>query len=204
MWKVFLFMKENNNMPEISDEDIKAAFKEINTYIDISIEDFKEIYLHALRHAKNRLLNISIDSVMTKNIISVTEEANIDEAIHLFSENKLPYLLVLDDSSRIKGIITRKDILVAAGITKDYTIRDIIRHIIGVPTPHRHTVNDRTVKDIMSSPVITIQSGSDIKEAAFKLIEMRINNLPVVDKNNKLLGVISTGDIVKNTGGIKL
>ncbi|RZD16008.1 MAG: hypothetical protein EVJ46_07375 [Candidatus Acididesulfobacter guangdongensis] len=67
-------MKENNNMPEISDEDIKAAFKEVNTYVDISIEDFKEIYLHALRHAKNRLLNISIDSVMTKDIISVTED----------------------------------------------------------------------------------------------------------------------------------
>jgi CBS-domain-containing membrane protein len=197
-------MKKDNEMLEISDEDIKAAFKEINTYIDISIEDFKEIYLHALRHAKDRLLNISVDSVMTKNIISVTEEANINEAINLFSENKIPCLPVVDDKGGIKGIVTRKDIIVATGVTKVHTLRDIIRHMIGVPTPHHHTVNDKTVKDIMSSPAITIQSGSDIKEAAFKLIEMRINNLPVVDKNNKLLGVISTGDIVKNTGDMKL
>ncbi len=193
-------MKEDNEMLEISDEDIKAALKEINTYIDISIEDFKEIYLHALRHAKDRLLNISVDSVMTKNIISVTEEANINEAIHLFSENKISCLPVVDDKGEIKGIVTRKDIIVATGVAKNHTLRDIIRHMIGVPTPHYHTVNDKTVKDIMSSPIITIQSGRDVKEAAFKLIEMRINNLPVVDKDNKLLGVISAGDIVKNTG----
>ncbi|MHB1680642.1 MAG: CBS domain-containing protein [bacterium] len=197
-------MKEDNDMLEISDEDIKAAFKEINAYIDISIEDFKEIYLHALRHARYRLLNISVDNVMTKKIISVTEEANINEAIHLFSENKIPCLPVVDDKGGIKGIVTRKDIIVATGVTRDHTLRDIIRHMIGVPTPHHHTVNDKTVKDIMSSPVITIKSGSDVKEAAFKLIEMRINNLPVVDKDNKLLGVISAGDIVKNAGGMKL
>lgn len=197
-------MREKNGTVEISDEDIEAAFKELKTYIDISLEDFKEIYLHALRHAKDRLLNISVDSVMTKNIITINKEANINEAIHLFSENKIPCLPVVSDKKRIIGIVTRKDIFAATGIAKGHTLRDIVRHMIGVPTPHHHTVNDKTVEDIMSSPAITIPSGSDIKKAAFKLIEMRINNLPVVDKDNNLLGVISAGDIVNHTGGMNI
>lgn len=46
---------------EITEEDIKEAFKELKTYIDISIDDFKEIYLHALRHANKKNLNASAD-----------------------------------------------------------------------------------------------------------------------------------------------
>jgi CBS-domain-containing membrane protein len=46
---------------EISDEDIKEAFKELKTYLDISLDDFREIYIHALKHAKKRLLSVSAD-----------------------------------------------------------------------------------------------------------------------------------------------
>ena len=46
---------------EISEEDIREAFKELKTYFDISLDDFREIYLHALKHAKKRFLNASAD-----------------------------------------------------------------------------------------------------------------------------------------------
>lgn len=46
---------EQISVVEISDKDIKDAFKELKTYIDISPEDFKEIYLHALKHAVERI-----------------------------------------------------------------------------------------------------------------------------------------------------
>lgn len=197
-------MKENGGTTEISDEDIKAAFKELKTYVDISLDDFKEIYLHALKHAKDRFVNITVDSIMAKNIITVTGEADIEEAIHLISTNRIPCLPVIDKENRIIGMITRKDVIAAAGLSKDHTVRDIVRHIISVPAPRHHNEKDRTVKDIMSSPAITVRSGSGIKEAASKLIEMRINNLPVVDEAGKLIGIISAGDIVNNTGEMKL
>ena len=47
--------KDKINVVGISDEDIRDAFKELKTYIDISPEDFKEIYMHALKHAVKRL-----------------------------------------------------------------------------------------------------------------------------------------------------
>ena len=47
--------KSEISIIEISDEDIRDAFKELKTYIDISPEDFKEIYMHALKHAVKRL-----------------------------------------------------------------------------------------------------------------------------------------------------
>ncbi len=199
-------MKETNEtceIAEISDEDIKAAFKELKAYVDISLDDFKEIYLHALKHAKDRLHNVPVDAVMARSIISVSEYAGIDDAIRLFSENKITCLPVVDNENRIAGIVTRKDIIAASGLAKNHTLKDIVKHLIGVPAPRRPDVSDKAVKDIMSSPAIVIYSGSGLKEAANKLVEKGINNLPVVDKDDKLLGIISTGDIVRNTGGVR-
>ncbi|MCL4542496.1 MAG: CBS domain-containing protein [Deltaproteobacteria bacterium] len=193
-------MKNDTGFLEISDDDIKIAFKEVKTYMDISLEDFKEIYIHALNHARTRLLNITVDKVMTKNVMSITKKSSVSEAIHLLSESKVPCLPVVDDENTVIGIITRKDIIVAAGVAKNNTFKDVIRYIIGVPTPHKNVISAKMAKDIMTSPAITVPLGSDIKDAANKLLEMRINNLPVVSNDNKLAGIISTSDIVNSIG----
>ncbi len=197
-------MSDSSKFLEISDDDISAAFKEIKAYIDISPEDFKTIYVHALKHAKSRLFSVKVNNVMVKNVITIPKESSINEAIHLLSTDKISCLPVVDKDNTVLGIVTRKDVIAATGIVENHTLKDIMRHITGVPTPHQNTVYTKTVNDIMSSPAIIINSGADIKDAANKLIDMRINNLPVVDEDNKLVGVISTGDIVNNTGGIKL
>ncbi len=195
-------MKENFEILEISDEDIRIAFKEINAYFDISLEDFKEIYRHALNHAKQRLSSVAVGKIMTAGVITITGNSDIQEAVRLLSENKISGLPVVDDKNKVIGIVTHKDIIVAAGIAKDHTFRDILRHIIGEPAPHYHKALAKKVKDIMTSPAITVFSDTGIKEAANKLVEFGINSLPVVDKNGGLIGIISTGDIVNNTGSI--
>jgi hypothetical protein len=47
--------KTNQNYAEISDKDIYQAMEEIPGYLDITPEDFKEIYLHAFQHAHQKL-----------------------------------------------------------------------------------------------------------------------------------------------------
>lgn len=54
------------------------------------------------------------------------------------------------------------------------------------------------VKEIMKSPVITIQEGASIREAVSILSNSRISGLPVVDKKGKLKGIITEHDIIKN------
>lgn len=43
------------NCVDISDEDIKEAFRDIKNYVDITLEDFKEIYRLALKHATEKI-----------------------------------------------------------------------------------------------------------------------------------------------------
>lgn len=53
------------------------------------------------------------------------------------------------------------------------------------------------VRDIMSRTVITVDAEDTIEYVAYKLYKHRVNALPVVDENNKLVGIISQTDIFR-------
>jgi len=53
------------------------------------------------------------------------------------------------------------------------------------------------VEDAMQKNVITIKDDMKIEEAARILRENRISGAPVIDKNNKLVGILSEGDIIR-------
>ncbi|MFP4629762.1 MAG: CBS domain-containing protein [Desulfohalobiaceae bacterium] len=52
------------------------------------------------------------------------------------------------------------------------------------------------VSDIMSRDVITVNPETKITEAAALLLERHVNGLPVVDQDNKLVGIICQSDII--------
>jgi len=53
-----------------------------------------------------------------------------------------------------------------------------------------------TVSAVMSSPVVTVQSGELIESCMMIMTEKRLRHLPVME-HNKLIGLISIGDVVK-------
>ena len=116
----------DNNQNDISGEDLRAALREVKTYVDITEEDLKKIYEIALRHAKERLaLKIPVKDVMTLAVIAVKEDSDINEAARILSEGNVSGLPVVDNENSVIGVITEADILSAAGMEKGYTFKDI-------------------------------------------------------------------------------
>ena len=192
-------MDEIPNSCQISDEDLRAALKEMKTYVDITEDDLKKIYAIALRHAAQRISRrIMVRDVMTKNVIHVRYDADITEVTNLLSENRISGLPVVDGEGRVIGVITEADVLSTAGMKKEHAFRDIIRHLLGEPLPG-HTESKR-LRDVMSSPAVTTGPESDIRDVALTIDEKRIKRLPVVDKQGKLIGLISRADIVRVIG----
>ena len=184
----------------ISDEDLREALKEMKTYVDITEEDLKRIYSIALRHAEERLARkITVGEVMTKRVITAKRESSLREASLLLSENKISGMPVVDEGNHVIGVVSEADILSLAGLKEGHTFKDILRHLLGDPLPKRKH-GDR-VGDIMSSPAMTTRAEADIREVAGILEDKRIKRLPVVDGENRLLGIISRGDIVRAVSG---
>jgi len=185
---------------ELEDEDLRAALIELRQYVDVTEEDLKKIFSAAVDHAKKRIAQKTpVRDVMTREVIAVGKDATPQEVARLLSENRISGMPVVDEGRRVIGVVSEADVLYTAGVKKGHTFRDILRHLLGEPLPSRQK-GDR-VEDIMTTPAITTTPETDITEVARVLDEKRIKRLPVVDHEQKLVGIVSRANLVRFMGG---
>ncbi|MEK6248915.1 MAG: CBS domain-containing protein [Planctomycetales bacterium] len=111
-------------------------------------------------------------------IFSVAPDSSVEDVVQALIDNNCGSMVVLDpNSSRpLEGIITERDIIKITGT--DVELCDIL------------------VSKVMSTDVITGLPSDSVAEVMGLMTRKRIRHLPVVE-NNKLLGLISIGDVVK-------
>ena len=117
-----------------------------------------------------------VRDVMAKNIKTVKTDDSVHAAVMKMNKFDIGSVIVTA-SGRPVGIITETNIM---------------RRIVE-PRMDPATV---WVKDIMTSPLVTIESTAAIEEATKIMVQKKIKRLPVMD-NGKIVGVISSTDIVK-------
>ncbi|MBI4288975.1 MAG: CBS domain-containing protein [Chloroflexi bacterium] len=181
---------------DISEEDLRAALKEAKEYIDITENDLKKIYIMARRHARERLATrVLVEQVMTTSVISVAKDTEIREVARLLAENQISGVPVVDRDNRVLGVVTERDILCAVGMGKHHTFKDILKQTLGEPIPRCEKAG--TAGEAMTSPAITTTRDTDIKEVARIMDDRRIKRLPVVDNENRIIGIVARADVVK-------
>jgi CBS domain-containing membrane protein len=192
-------MDPRNICSSPSEEDLRAALKEMKAYVDITEEDLKKIYEIALRHARERIIaRVLVKDIMMTTVVSVRRNADLHEAARLLSEHRISGMPVVDENNRVIGVISEADVLTLAGMKREHTFKDILRNILGEPVPARSGGNK--VEDVMSFPPITSKADDEVMEVAKILEERRIKRLPVVDNDGRLLGIVSRADIVRAIG----
>ncbi len=187
---------EENNLT-LTDDDFREALKEFGSYVDITEEDLKKLYEIAVKAARERCIHSWLASeVMTRDVVSVKCDTDIHEAGKLLIKNRISGMPVVDNENRVIGIIATSDLLVFAGIPHGHVFNDVImKYILRKPVP-RH-VAGKKVEDTMSTSVITVFPDTAVKKIAAILDEKGIKRVPVVDKGNKLVGIVSRGDILR-------
>ncbi|MGY5143921.1 MAG: CBS domain-containing protein [Candidatus Nitrosopumilus sp. bin_32a] len=116
-----------------------------------------------------------VSDVMSKNILSLDKSTSVQEAAEHMKKLCIGCVIVNDDSNPI-GIITERDF-----VTK-------------IAAEGRPLFTE--IKEVMSSPLITIDSDETIWEASELMKEKLIHKLPVKE-NDEIVGIITTTDIVK-------
>jgi acetoin utilization protein AcuB len=123
---------------------------------------------------------------MTRTPVTITEDASIDDALHLMRERKIRRLPVLDSSGKMVGIVSDRDLLHAApSPATSLSVYEL-----------HYLLSKLTIKRVMSSPVITVTPGTPLEEAARIMADNKIGGLPVTD-DGKLVGIITETDIFK-------
>ena len=131
--------------------------------------------------------SIPVSSFMTRNVITETDDQNIQAICKVMNENSIGSLIIVKRlDSNNPNTSNNKEII---GII---TERDIVR-IIGLLQPSSLTV---PIREFMSKPVITLSPNNSIKDAIQTMQLKNIRTLPVVENEN-LQGIITEKDIFK-------
>lgn len=123
---------------------------------------------------------------MNKNVITVTADDSMQNAIYLLQENKIKTLPVMDHD-KLVGIITDRDLKKAS--PSDATTLDMHELL--------YLTSKIKVRSLMTKTVFTVRPDTTIEEAAEILLENNVSGLPVVDENNRLVGIINQIDLFR-------
>ncbi|HOP58174.1 MAG TPA: IMP dehydrogenase [Bacteroidales bacterium] len=112
------------------------------------------------------------ENVMIFDPITINLNATVAEAIHLMTEYKIGGIPVIDENGILKGIVTNRD------------LRFENKH-------------NRKITEVMTKDLITTNHQTDLEAAARILQKHKIEKLPMIDEEGKLIGLITYKDITK-------
>jgi CBS domain-containing protein len=114
----------------------------------------------------------------SRTLCTISPDARVYDALKLMADKDIGALLVVRDD-KLAGILSERD----------YARKVILQG---------KSSHDMLVKEIMTERVICVQPGNTVDECMALMTDKRIRHLPVIE-NDKLLGVLSIGDLVKET-----
>jgi CBS domain-containing protein len=141
---------------------------------------------------------MKVKEVMTKEVKSLLPQMTVKEAVDLFFDMDIGGLPVIDKGNKLVGIITEKDIL--KNILPSY-LNNVGKFTYEEnPKGIKNKIIDLArlkVSDIMLKDVITVNEETTLCEVAHIMLIQKLRRIPVLDKDNKVVGVVARQDILK-------
>jgi CBS domain-containing protein len=125
-------------------------------------------------------MTITVSDFMRKKLETIEESTSVQEAAKKMKDKNVSSLVVVDVDGKPQGLVTERDLV------RKVCINDVRTGTV-------------TNKEIMSSPLITIDSSSSSSEAADLMLLHNVRHLLVIDKHNidKPIGMITPLDFTK-------
>jgi CBS domain-containing protein len=139
-----------------------------------------------------------VKDAMTKNVVSVSPQATVAEALDTMTRSRLSGLPVIDDAGRLVGVVSEADFLRRSELGTEKPGSPWLANIFlpgRAAEIYAHT-HARHVADIMSPDVATIEETAGLDEAVAIMEKRRVKRLPVVS-DGKVVGMLTRADFVR-------
>jgi len=155
------------------DKGSSSQQEQLNIYKKIAHIDASDVIYH-------------IKDIMTKDSINIYINESVNDAYDKLKEHQVSQVPIVSKDEKIMGMINKKLIL-------NLLMGDIDNISI---------ILKRELDDIYLPEVITTDPISDIRRVARVMIDFNLDAIPVVNKNDTLLGIVSKTDIIKAVSNI--
>jgi CBS-domain-containing membrane protein len=120
---------------------------------------------------------LTVGDIMSRNVYTVEAEASAEEAAWGFTRLHIGGAPVRDGGGNLIGVITKGDLV--------------------NPEPAQWIKKEPTVGDLMNPDVLAVYSEDPALAAAVGMVERKVHRVLVLDEEQKLVGIVTSMDIVK-------
>lgn len=122
---------------------------------------------------------MKVKDCMCHDVAYLTPESTVEDCAKLMCNKHVGCIPVCDENKTIVGLVTDRDVILRSiACNKD--------------------IKTTPISDIMTCQVCSCGPEEEINEAEKKMSQEQIRRLPVVDENNKIIGIITLGDLCAN------
>jgi len=121
---------------------------------------------------------MKVRDIMTRDVRVASPSDNLKRAAQIMEEHDFG-MLPVGDEGRLVGMLSDRDI----------TIRAVARGV---------SPDTGKVRDIMSAEVKYVYDDDTVEDAARSMSDLQVRRLPVLDRDKRLVGIVSLGDLAVN------
>ncbi|WP_411082242.1 CBS domain-containing protein [Streptomyces sp. cmx-18-6] len=123
----------------------------------------------------------TVGEVMTREVVTAAPGAPARQVAKLFALHRIGGAPVLDAEDRVVGVVSRTDV---AGGPRPGRVDPV--HAAGI-----------AARDLMTAPAVTIHPEQRVRDAARVMERRRVDRLPVVDPEDRLIGIVTRRDLLR-------
>ncbi|MFD5756603.1 CBS domain-containing protein [Streptomyces sp. NPDC127044] len=136
----------------------------------------------------------TVDELMTRGVVRARRDTPFKELVRLLAENDVTAVPVVDDLDRPMGVVSEADLLRKSADQADPSGRTPVPHL---EAWERAKAEGSRAEELMSAPAVCARPEWSVVEAARLMEAQHVKRLPVVDEADRLLGIVSRGDLLR-------
>ncbi|TSC79298.1 MAG: CBS domain-containing protein [Parcubacteria group bacterium Gr01-1014_29] len=148
--------------------------------------------------------DLKVKDIMTKEVVTVSPDMPISEAAKILLEQNFDGVPVVDKDNKLVGILTEYDLVSKGSALHLPTFQTILQNLQVFRKDKSQfqkefeDISSLKVKDVMNNDPLTLPEGATFEEtvAVFR-DHHRVNPIPIINKENKVIGVVSRFDVLK-------
>ena len=123
-------------------------------------------------------LPLTVGEIMTRDVVTVTPRQSLAEAMALMATHQFHHLLVTNTEGKLIGVLSDRDLLSAL--------------------PGKHDWESYDVSQMMTMNPVTAGPDNPLALAVSNMLALRINSLPVVADDGKVIGILTSTDLLRH------
>ncbi|MFZ5809803.1 MAG: DUF190 domain-containing protein [Chloroflexota bacterium] len=180
-------------------ENISRAIELISPMVReglITVEDVRVVrYTH--RYLNPLPADLTVGEVMTREVVTLSPELPVADAWQKMVDTLIKAMPVVNEAGQVVGVVTDEDLLDRAGVQSRLAIAQRLEKSLLLDEVARLRQSPLTVADIMTHPAMVVRTHDTVGYAAQLMAKHGIKRLPVLDENQRIVGVLSRVDILR-------